>query len=257
MELKYTDNVMEWTRKLRRAGFAIQDAAALSCTNAAKFIATQYRLELQMKTIHLRNKDFTLKSVIVYPARARRSSGELRPLSDVNAIVGVRKIGDRDHYLAMLEVGADKKGSPELGGKVPIPLDSARSGEDRNRAVASMYRLTKGYHVGGTVDISRFSGNRRQQFAIMNSMARSGKLWGEMKNKQVSKHMLYRVNYGGGQEYLFAIRGNRARIVRDMSKSFVDVPEKPWFGEAVEMLTAGDMQGFFERAASEILGKLE
>ena len=253
MELKYTDNVMDWTRKLRMAGFAMQDAAAEACTAAAKYIATQYRLELQMKTIHLRNKAFTLKSVVVYPARARRSSGELRPMENINAIVGVRKIGDREHYLAMLEVGAGKKGIPQLGGKVAIPLDSARTGEDRNRAVASMYRLTNGYHVGGAIDLSKFAGNPRQQFAIMNSMARRGKLWGEMKNKQISKHMLYRVNYGNGQEYLFAIRGKKARILRDMSKSFVDVPEKPWFGEAVDMLTSGDMQGFFERAAKDLL----
>jgi len=254
MELKYTDNIWEWTQKLRRAGVALQEAGALACTNAAKFIATQYRLELQMKTIHLRNKAFTLKSVVVFPAKARRSSGDLRPMSNINAIVGVRKIGgNREHYLALLEIGADKKGVPELGGKVGIPLDSARSGEDRNRAVASIYRFTKGYNIGGKVDLSRFSGNPRQQFAIMNSMARRGKLWGEMKNKQISKHMLYRVDYGAGQEYLFAIRGKKARIVRDLSKSFVDIPSKPWFGEAVDMLTSGEMQGFFSRAANDLI----
>ena len=258
MELKYTDNVQDWTRKLRTAGFAMQEAAALACTNAAKYVATQYRLELRMKTIHLRNENFTLKSIIVFPARARHGSGELRPMTGINAIVGVKALGGgREHYLAMLEVGADKKGMPQLGGKVPIPLDSARTGEDRSRAVSSAFRLSSGYHIGGKIDLSRFSGNRRQQFAIMNSMAARGKLWGVQKNKQISKHMLYRVDYGGGQEYLFSIRGKKARIVRDLSQSIVKVPERPWFGEAVDMLTSAEMEGFFVRAAEDIMGTLE
>lgn len=69
--------------------------------------------------------------------------------------------------------------------------------------------------------------------------------------------MMYRVDYGGGQEYLFAIRGKKARILRDLSKSFIDVPEHPWFGEAVSGLSSNEMQGFFTRAAEEILGSLD
>lgn len=258
MDLKYTDNVMEWTRKLRMAGFAMQEAAAGACTKAARFVAVRYRLELQRKTIHLRNREFTLKSIVVFPARYKRSGGELRPMDDINAIVGVKKNGSREHYLAMLEIGADKKGVPALGGAVPIPMDSAREGGDRNRRIVSALRLGPGrYQIGGTIDLSRFAGNPRQQFAIMNSMARSGKLWiTGQKNKQIGKHAYYTVDQGD-KKWLYKINGKRATIVRDLSFDITKVPEKPMFGDSVDDLNQRDMEQYFIAAATELMGKLE
>jgi hypothetical protein len=259
MELKYTDNMQKVTRDLRMAGFSLQEAGALACTKAARYVAAMYRLELQRKTIHLRNRDFTLKSIVVYPARhIHKSTGKLREMGEINAVVGVKKIGgDRDHYLAMLEIGADKKGSPKLDGAVPIPLDSARSGESRDRAVASALRLSKGYQLGGKIDLSRFAGNPRQQFAIMNSMARRGKLWIRgQKNKQIGKHAYYAVDQGD-KKWLYQINGKRARIVRDLSESLVNIPKNPMFGESVDMLNSKDMESFFVKAAQELLAKLD
>ena len=256
MELKYTDNVMDWTRKLRRAGFAMQDAAALSCTNAAKYIASQYRMMLRMRTIRMRNETYTMKSIFVFPAKARRSSGELRQMDGINAIVGVRKMGNKEHYLAMLEVGASKKGMPELGGAVPIPVDSARKSESRDQVVAAANRLISGrYQYGGTIDLSKFAGNPRQQFAIMNSMARRGKLWIQGKNKQIGKHAVYVVNQGD-HKWLYKITGDKARIVRDLDYDIVGIKARPHFEFSVDQLTSGDMEGFFIRAADEILGSL-
>jgi hypothetical protein len=257
VELKYTDNVQAWTRKLRTAGFSLQEASALSCTKAARFVAARYRLELVRKTIHLRNRDFTLKSIVVLPARYKRSSGELRPMQDINAIVGVKTIGNREHYLAMLEIGADKKGMPELGGAVPIPLDTAREGGNRDKRVAAAMRLGQRYQFGGSVDLSKFAGNPRQQFAIMNSMARRGKLWiTGQKNKQIGKHAYYAVDHGD-KKWLYKINGKKATIVRDLSQSMVDIPKNPMFGESIDDLNQRDMELFFISAAEELMGKLE
>lgn len=258
MELKYTDNVQDWTRKLRTAGFSLQEASAVAVTNAAKFVASQYRLALRMKTVQMRNETFTMKSIVVYPARHKRSSGDLRPMQDINAIVGVKKIGGREHYLALLEIGADKKGVPQLGGAVPIPMDSARKGESRAQVVASAQRLITGrYQYGGAIDLTRFQGNPRQQFAIMNSMARRGKLWiTGQKNKQIGKHAYYVVNQGD-HKWLYKITGSRATIVRDLDYDTVAVKARPHLENSVNTLTAGNMEGFFIRAAEEIMGKLE
>ena len=259
MELKYTDNVQQWTRNLRRAGFSLQEAAALSCTKAARFVAARYRLELVRKTIHLRNRDFTLKSIVVFPAKHIKSGGELRPVQDINAIVGVKTIGNREHYLAMLEIGADKKGVPELGGAVPIPLDTARESGNRDKRVAAAMRMGLGsrYQFGGAVDLSKFAGNPRQQFAIMNSMARRGKLWMTgQKNKQIGKHAYYVVDQGD-KKWLYKINGKKATIVRDLSYDMTKIPAKPMFGESIDDLNQRDMEQFFVSAAMELLGKLE
>lgn len=257
MEIKYTDNVQAWTRKLRTAGFAMQEAAALSCTKAASFVAARYRLELVRKTIHLRNREFTLKSIVVFPARHTKTGGELRPMSGINAVVGVRKIGSREHYLAMLEIGADKRGSPKTDGSVAIPLDTARESGDRDRRVASAMRLGDRYQFGGKVDLSKFAGNPRQQYAIMNSMARSGKLWiTGQKNKQIGKHAYYAVDQGD-KKWLYKISGKKATIVRDLSESLVKIPANPMFGESIDDLNQRDMELFFVSAAMELLGKLE
>ena len=249
---------MDWTRKLRTAGFAIQEAGAEACTMAAQYVASQYRLALRTKTIMMRNEPFTMKAIIVYPAKARHGSGQLRPMENINAIVGVRKNGQKEHYLALLEVGADKKGIPQLGGAVPIPLDSARQGESRAAVVAGAQRLVTGrYQYGGAIDLSRFAGNPRQQFAIMNSMARRGKLWiTGQKNKQIGKHAYYAVD-NGDKKWLYKITGKKATIVRDLSESLVNIPKNPMFGESIDDLNQRDMELFFISAAEELMGKLE
>ena len=179
-------------------------------------------------------------------------------MENINAIVGVRKNGQKEHYLALLEVGADKKGIPQLGGAVPIPLDSARQGESRAAVVAGAQRLVTGrYQYGGAIDLSRFAGNPRQQFAIMNSMARRGKLWiTGQKNKQIGKHAYYAVDHGD-KKWLYKITGKKATIVRDLSESMVNVPANPMFGESIDDLNQRDMELFFISAAEELMGKLE
>ena len=258
MELKYTDNVMDWTRKLRRAGFAMQEAGAEACTMAAQYVASQYRLALRTKTIQMRNETFTMKAIVVYPAKAKHGSGELRKMENINAIVGVRKNGNKEHYLAMLEIGASKKGIPQLGGAVPIPLDSARQGESRAAVVAGAQRLVTGrYQYGGAVDLSKFCGNPRQQFAIMNSMARRGKLWiTGQKNKQIGKHAFYVVDHGD-HKWLYKITGKKATIVRDLDYDTVKIKAKPFFEESIDRLNQTDMETYFVRAAMILLGSLE
>jgi hypothetical protein len=243
MDLKYTDNVMEWTRKLRTAGFAMQEAAAGACTFAAQKIASEYKVRLRTDTMLLRNEKFTLRSYVVYPARYKRSGGELRPMDDINAIVGVKKIGDKEHYLAMLEVGRDKKATGDIG--VPIPVDSARGG-NRRSPVKSAMRLERGTRYGGTVDLTRFSGNPRQQYAIMSSMARRGKL----------KNGSYYAVDQGAKKWLYKVSDGSVMITRDISEDIVKIQKNPMFERSVDRLKSDDMETYFSRAAMILMGSL-
>ena len=57
MELKYTDNIADWTRQLRTAGFSMQEAAAQACTFAARSIAAQYKTKLRTEIVMMRNEN--------------------------------------------------------------------------------------------------------------------------------------------------------------------------------------------------------
>ena len=241
MELKYTDNVMDWTRKLRRAGFAMQEAGAEACTFAAQKIASQYRAEIRSKTIMMRNEKFTLRAITVFPAKGVRKGGELRRMDDINAIVGVKQMaGGKEHYLAMLELGKDKR---DANG-VPIPVDSARGGI-RSRPVVTSMRL-KQARTGGVIDLSRFAGNPRQQYAIMNSMARRGKL---------SSGGYYAADHGD-KKWLYKVQGKKAIIVRDISEEIVKIKANPMFERSVGGLSSADMETYFVRAAMILMGSL-
>lgn len=245
MELKYTDNVQQWTRKLRTAGFSLQEAAAEACTFAARKIAAEYKVRLRTDTMLLRNEKFTLRSYVVYPAKGvSKRTGELRPMQDINAIVGVKQMpGGKEHYLAMLEVGRDKKGTGELG--VPVPVDSARGG-NRRSPVQSAMRLERGTRYGGTVDLTRFAANPRQQFAIMNSMARKGRL----------KNGTYYAVDQGTKKWLYKVDGGFAMITRDISEDIVKIKANPMFERSVNGLSRDDMETYFTRAAMILMGSL-
>lgn len=244
MELKYTDNVQEWTRKLRTAGFSLQEAGAQACTMAARHIADKYRMEMKNTIVTMRNKSFTMRAITVYPAKhISKSTGKLRPIGDINAVVGVKKIGDREHYLAMLEVGADKK----KAGGVPIPLDPAREGENRAKPVATNMRIQGRGTSRGVIDLSRFAGNPRKQFAIVSSMARRGKL---------GKKGFYAVDHGD-KKWLYQIQGKTARIVRDMSEELVKIQANPMFARSVDDVNQSGMETYFMRSAMILLGSLD
>ena len=209
---------------------------------AARHIADKYRTEIKNTTIMMRNEKFTLRAVVVYPAKSvSKSSGKLREVNDINAVVGVRKIGQKDHYLAMLEVGKDKQGADG----VPIPLDSARDGSRRNPVAANM-RLS-GRSYGGTIDLTRFASNPRKQFAIMSDMARRGKLAGGK---------FYAVDHGT-KKWLYSVQSKEARIVRDISEDIVKITANPMFSRSVGDVAQKDMETYFTRAAMILMGSFE
>ena len=243
MELKYTADIQGWIGKLRRAGFALQEAGAEACTMAARHIADKYQIEMKNSITTMRNKSFTLRAVVVYPAKGvSKSTGKLRPVNDINAVVGVKKIGDKDHYLAMLEIGKDKTAQ----GGVAIPLDSARTGGMREKTVASNMRM-KGSRTSGAVDLSRFAGNPRKQFAIMSAMARRGEL---------GSGGYYAVDHGD-KKWLYKIQGKKTRIVRDISKDLVKIQANPMFARSVNDIASAGIDSYFVRAAMILVGSLD
>lgn len=254
-EIKIETNTDDFIKQLRRAGIDTRFAAVDAINSCAAWMAAKYRQALRDNT-NMRNANYTLKALKLFPATAKRgNTGEMRKMENINAVLGIPKIGDREHYLFFLEIGATKKGNPKMGGRVAIPLDSSRTGGNRNAPVAPDMRLSKGYHIGGIVDLSKFSGNPRQQYAIMNSMARRGKLTVNTGGGKVSSRAYYRVKYGD-KDYLYRVRKGEAKIVRDLTQSSVKIPKEPLFEMSFEGMNAEMMKTYFINAAKRLLADL-
>ena len=252
--LTYKDNVKEVNKQLSQAGIALQEAGAEAINRAAYFVLAKYRLELREKTNYLRNRTFTLNSIRVYTAHARRSDGKtLRQMEDINAKVGIPQMsGGREHYLALLEVGAKKKGIPGLNNRVAIPLDTARGG-DRSKAVQGVYRLVKNSRYKGEIDLSKWASNRDQQYAIMQSMNRRGKLYTINKKQEISRHGYWMVNYGGGKSYLFSVGKKEAKMVRDTSYSSPRAVKKPMFQSSLKDINQERLMKYYLDEAKRLI----
>lgn len=236
--IQYSDNTMEYVKMLHRAGIDLEEAAAEAINEAADLVSMKYKRELTQKK-RLRNKKFTLGAVKVLKARLSRSGGRKRSIHDLNAIVGVMNLRGEDHYLAKMEQGGIKKGGQNTHGKAAIPLDTARGG-DRNRPIQPKYRLAKGkpVFIGDKV---RAMGNPRQEYAIMYSMAKRGKLIAGSYQTDTA---------------IYNVTRKKITMIRKAEDDSIEIKSDPLFEGATNSLREIEIDRFFERAARRILGRL-
>jgi hypothetical protein len=240
-QIDYKDNVDEWVKQLRIAGISLQEAGAEAINKAASVTAIRYKKSLRSKT-KLRNPKFTLGAVVILKAHAKRSSGkELRQMADINAIVGVKTLGERgEHYLSIMEIGGQKTGGKKTHNKPAIPMDTARGG-NRNKPILPRYRLSKA-EPQKISDQIRNAVNPRQEYAMMYSMARRGTI---------------RPGAYQSDTAIYDVTRKRVTMVRKISDDAIQIKSRPLFGESVNHLDASAMDRFFIYAARKLLGKLE
>lgn len=236
--IKYDDNVMEYIGKLRKAGIAMEQAAAEAINKAADLVAIQYKRTLSQK-VRLRNKKFTLGAIKVFKARASRSSGETRKIDDINAIVGVMNLRGEDHYLARMEEGGIKKGSKDTGGKAVIPMDTARGG-DRMKPILSGFRMSTKKPIQIQDLMKRTREIKQSYYAQLYSM--------------VDRGIIQPGIYQGPRGIYHATR-KKVTMIRK-SKDSVKIKSNPLFEQATYKLRETDMDKFFVYAAEKMLRKL-
>jgi hypothetical protein len=236
--INYSDNSNEYVKQLRIAGIAIQQAGAETVNIAAENITKEYK-RLLKKNVRMRNEKFTLGSVRTWKAKAN-SGKSLRPLRDVNAIVGVMSLRDAEHYLARMEEGGVKKGDKRTIGKASIPMDTARGGE-RGKAILSRYRLDKHEPID-IRDKLRAAINPRQQYAMMYSMAKRGQLSAGVYQSD---------------DAIYSVTPKKVVMLRRADKDTVEIKAQPLFTRAVVGITREKMDAIFVYAARKMLRNLE
>ncbi len=240
--IRYSDNLPHFLRTLRKAGAALQVAGAMAINKGATIIKKRYTKNLENKT-KLRAKGYTLKAVRVWQAHATRSDGTtLRKMQDINAVVGVLNKDGKMHYLGIMEFGETRKGDKKTAGRVPIPLDTSRTGESRKNPVASRFRLEKNEPIKFD---ARVGLNPRQQYAALANMRKRGKI--PSGATAVIGDIL--VGVTGGKK-------PNVRQVRDLKKKSMRVKPRPLFGDAVEKLDGATMERIFTWAAQQQLRQM-
>lgn len=234
---EYSDNVKDLNRQLSQAGIALQEAGAEAINKGAMIIAARYKRNLRAKTKHMRNIKFTLGSIIVLQAHAKRSDKTtLRKMEDINAITGVKSLRDGEHYLAKRETGGTKRGGPKTGGKVPIPLTAARGGSEAN-PILPAYRLTKATPIQMQSQLKNAS-NARMQIEILHGMVKSGQIQPGL--------------YQSGDS-IWKVTKRKVIRIRNTEKTTVTVPKRPLFETSVGELEAGKMDMLYIAAAKRLI----
>lgn len=236
--IKYDDNVMEYIGKLRKSGIAMEQAAAEAINKAADLVAIQYRRTLSQK-VRLRNKKFTLGAIKVFKARASKSSGQLRKMDDLNAVVGVLNLRGDDHYLARMEEGGVKKGSKDTGGKAVIPMDTARNG-DRMKPIVNRFRMSVNKPIQIQDLMKRTREIKQSYYAQLYSMVGRGDI----------QPGIYQ-----GPRGIYHVTKKKVTMIRK-SKDSVRIKSNPLFEQATYKLREMDMDRFFIYAAEKMLKKL-
>jgi len=240
VQVKYSDNMDEYKKKLARAGIAIQEAGVIAINKAADIILQRYRATLKKKIKHMRNPKFTLGAAVIFKAHATRSDKKtLRKMSDINAIVGVRRMRDGEHYLYLMEVGGTKDGNKDTQGKVQIPLIPARGG-NIGKSVLPGVRLKK-QKPKPIAAPRNAQNNPRAQYAMLYDMSRRG----------VISPGIYQT-----PDAVFRVTKRKVQMIRKLQDESVKIKAQPMFGDSVTIIDQNTMARLFAYGAEKKLAEL-
>jgi hypothetical protein len=243
--------------KLGKMGNRLQIAAADTVNAGAEQLDSDYKDKLRRNQV-IKTK-FTLNSTKTYKANPIRRSGQPRPLHRINAKVGVRKMkGGKDHYLAELEDGVNRRGHGDTFGRVPVPLVTSRTSKSPQKPVAAANRMTKakpqtlkagGRNFGVPGDRRRngSSWSSRQRFAALYAYQKRGGA-GLTGNLQRPFFFIDNKNKLG----VFRLMGGRVRKIRDLEKARTRTKASPNFRNAVRGISRDDLRREFIRRARRL-----
>jgi hypothetical protein len=254
--IKVTTNQRQFNRNLARAGSSMQETAAETVNKGVEIIQRSYKNNLK-KNVKLKNK-FSLGSTKTYKAKPFRSSGELRKMDDINAVVGVRKMkGGSEHYLAKMEEGGVQRGNPKTINRVPVPLDQSRIGGSENKPIAPINRINRsepqillagGKKFGVPGDGIRTPGRR---FAILHRYRREG---GNLVGDIAKPFLFIGAKRGQG---IFRWKSNRFHMMRSLTKKTVRVKANPQFEKSVDQLTPQKMDTLYRAIGKRKLAEAQ
>lgn len=267
MAITYTDNSKKMIRWLKRVHGGLAITSANTLNEAASNVEKKYKKTLKMK-FKLRAAKFTLGAVMIFKATAKRTSGEMRKISGINAIVGVRKMrGGKEHYLAKQEFGDVSTGKSITKGKVPFPIVASRTAGESIKPIAGISRLkrnpTQTLKLGG----SRFGfkdkfNARGQRWAILWKYTGRSGYGSKKRGRKIKKYIgkqgwdLKKPFFFTGQDRgfgIFQLKKSRIQMIRILNRPAIRIKERNLFGKSVDQLTPQVMERLFLKNAKKFV----
>lgn len=251
MTIKIKSNTKDYIKKLKKQHGGLAITGANTVNDAAEIIKDNYDKELKKFT--LRNK-YTLGAVRLFKSKPQSSSGDFRPLKNINAKVIVRKMkGGKDHYLKKQEEGDIKRGHANTLGGVPVPLDSARTSGSHTKPIKSALRLQK-----TTVQTLSIAG---QKLGVPGSRWQGKQAWALLykyrKNNRYGWDMSKQFFFTGIQKGLgiFKSKGKKFDMVRTLDDKSVTIKKTNKFKRSVNKINESKMENLFVKNARRFLSK--
>jgi hypothetical protein len=233
------DAVVKFTARLERMAKSDLPVAVRSALNDAAYdVKTNTMPKSAEKTFEKRQPNF-------FKANSRFEKAEGFKISQMKSTVGFKSDNLKgSNNFAVKDLEQQEKGG-KIGGKAFIPMNPARVGQNKAKAVRSMNRTTA---VRNIVDSNRVSGaNGRQSFIRAAFKAGKG---GHVLGNRTPK-ILWRVNSlnrtADGRlkmTPLYSYKENRGVSVKRTS-----------FMESASKITGAKMEGFFEAQAKKRIFK--
>jgi hypothetical protein len=267
MSIKYTDNVKDYERLLKKVHGGLANASSQTVNEAADILENRYKSEIKGKKIPHRNK-FTMGAVKKYYSKPKNTKGDFRPIEKINAIVGVMKMkGGKEHYLKDQEEGATHRGNPKTQYKVAFALDQARTGSSRRKVIKGALQLQR----SSSLQTLRFPDGKnlgkmsdgfmpKQRWAILYKYTGLSGRGDKAKNNRLVGHYgwdLKRPFYFTGLVRglgIFQAIGKRIKMIRQLNKTSVSVKATGKFEKSFQAVDKNKLIDMMTKNAKRIAG---
>jgi len=260
MAIKYTDNIKDYENMLHRVHGGLSMASANTVNEAADIVEREYKVELNKFT--LRNK-FTVGAVKKYRANAKRSTGDFRPIQNINARVGVLKMrGGKDHYLKKQEEGGTSRGNSKTMYKVAFAQDEARTGTSRRKPIKGALQLQKSGRItqlqfpnGRPIGVQGDGFTPSQRWGILykyTGLSGRGKPASTLYPWDLSKQFIFTgIRRGLG---VFKAIGKRIHMMRQLNKTSVNIKPTRKFQKSFNKIDKNRLSMIMVKNAKIIAG---
>lgn len=245
--IKADVNTAKFLKDLAKIHGGMHQATARTVNDMAEKTRSRYNKALKSE-FDVRTK-FTLNALKIFPASFERKSkpGHLRPLRDINALMVIRNLKGKTHYLVIQEEGLQKEKHKSADDKVSIPIAAtSRKGGTSAGKVAPKFGLRKATPASLLLGGAQFGTARdgytdKQRWAILNQ-----------RSDQWDLRKPFFFTFGENTD-VYAKKGKKIVTIRQARDERRKVKKRPLFEREFDGISESEMQAMFNTVAGRIL----
>ena len=254
MKIKANLDTKRFLKDLSKIHGGLHQASSRTVNDIAEITRNRYNKFIE-KDFTIRTK-FTRNALKVYPSKymSKSKPGQLRPLRDINAMLAIRNINGKPHYLAVQEFGLEKKPHKSADGTVSVAsYKYSRTGGTKKGKVIPKYNLKKMVPQtlklsGADFGVKGDGFHNKQRWAILRDHERRND-----KQFNLTKPFWFRWN-AQSDIYAQKKKGESPWLIRATRIKKMKVKTRANFQKAFDQINENEAQEIFNKVASRILG---